>query len=740
MDFIPDIRAVATYMPLVDGVQLEQPMAYVTMAEYINSSSSGVHSGRFNSAKNVIESYPTVVLSDTYISGTSGRTGVAFSVVKPVSGSYWKDDWVSPSTHKYGMRFGNATSNTEFEVLETTPSSTLEHRRVTFGISVPPPGTTDTHSASGRYLYLELNSGGSSEYRITMAWSKPVSLEYRVNSGTWKTVSTASWLDNLENYLKANNETIELTIAPDMDDGVMLVYIGTNDKPLRHSPPHKGSIYKATTVPELPSTQRYRVTGKNMILHFELSLLRYGTLTATTTKNRGASPTGAKSGDVRHNTTAQRADQIEGATLAQNGNGDLELSGTYSRPDAGEGSGSYYPPVLADVSVYYPGLWAYTPPTIAIPMARLPVREYLEVQEWNEGARYARTYGKLTVDNSDGWYTGLVGQYAVDIAAANGWVSGQRMRGVLGYGSDGVVLSRKDPDNYLEIPIHDASIKLQDEMVNDVILDGYSAHTAIRLLCNLGNIGPHALQGIPDYGPPPYGDGFPFPILGAGTPVAPRYRFGAGTRVLDAILKIAADVEHLIVDVWGNVFAFPYVFYMDEFGNARFEPRIVQNQRMVKFYSSAACDDSQIIGELKVYNSAENLRTDIHLQGIDPYTFDLLELDIPLPGNIWRTGWRRPLLDRSAKFVDQYQMEQLGRMATYMSSIPTQTVQFSAIYDPRVHAGQVIGVADDRALGRAGLFSIIRLESRLMVPGPLGGATACVSNILARSVESEVLG
>jgi hypothetical protein len=382
---------------------------------------------------------------------------------------------------------------------------------------------------------------------------------------------------------------------------------------------------------------------------------------------------------------------------------------------------------LQDVAVYHPGRWIS--PRAPWPPALADLVQYNESQEWDDLGNYGHAYGTLIVDNHFGQMNGAHGVRTAPIVAFSPYGSALRARAITGAGGEGVKLLRSDPLRQGQLDWHDPSIKLMDAIAYDMILDGYALHEAVRMLCMAGNISPRFLVAIPNPGPPPYPASYPFPVLGVGSPDAPRYAIRAGTQILSAILRLVADYGAQYVEMPdGRVKAYPYIFWVDPEGLVHCEAWMADRQPVVALYTSLGPDDPfrgvyPIINRLETINSTQHLRTDIVVQGMDPVTYDLIHAQASIPQNIWQTGWRKWMLIRSPAIMNEDAARFQMRLAIDQSNLPSQMVRFQSVFNPNLFAGQVILVEDESFGCRP--FTVSRLDTQIP-PG--------VSEITARSL------
>ena len=738
--YTPQIIADAALIPLADDVCISPPIWWQTLASDWNAeSTTGISAGRYIDASGEVESVGIPALQDTYKTGTAGRTGRPFTVITGT----WKDDVVAPWSDKYILAMLDNTSGITFEVRDTTGTTAgILHAYVIITRGNTPIGAT-AHAVAQTYAYLELCYGDVTNYRLAMVYGSPIALEYYTAAAGWSPVAIARKLGHVESYLERNGNRIHFKIKPDSAKGVMVVEVGDGHF-LRHAVrPTNPDPSRPNAAGRLPTYDNYRFVGKNGWAAIEVHPLRYPATTIT----KGALAVGRPldnlgSGRAVVNllgddTTAANTD----VTVQQSGDNDLTFTAVSSMVDAGAGVGSAEPARYSDITIFIPAVYASYQLGYPFQRERLRVMKCREVQVWDDANRWGHSYGSITMNNFDGIYTGIYGNFALGLSASNGSTWGPRVRGIMGIGEDGMTLTGQDPVQIVNVPWSDNSYKMNIPLGQEVILDGLCIYTAARLIAQIGNISERWLTTIPNTGFPPYPDAFPFPILGKGTGLTPKYRFLPDASPLGVLLALIQDTGQITVDYFGPVRSTPFYMWHDVYGQFRFEPWDPAFQPVSKYYYAVDPTGQGQIEEIHVSNSIAQLRTEVTIQGQDAFSYELLQLHIPLNQNLGVVGYRYPWLERNSRYASEAGMLQAGRTAAIQASLGTQVVRMKVPFDPLVFAGQVCGIWDNNTLGRQGYFVILSIESEYGIEDVTGreGYQVCSSTVVARSIENSMV-
>lgn len=734
---IPAVYAEATYVPLAYGAVIAPPVWWWSVAADWNAESgSSIEGGRFSKGKSEVISVPKPYFQDTYLFGTGSRTGRAFDLTTGIC----KDDWVAPWSNKYGLLFPDSSAAATFDVaMHDTFDTGLHHELVIVRRGIPPIESAPT--AANCYAYLELAHGNKQNYRVAMEYGQPIRLDYShedETDGEWRQVAICRDLPDAETYLAQNSREVRIQIRPDKDLGIFEVEIGEGHV-LRHTPDRSNPAARGNVVVGLPDKQRYRLVGKNGWASMEVYPYRYSEVTVRKSKRYiGRVVDEDKALFLYNQGGASAANQTTETQLEQDGNGNLSWTTVASTPDVGDESGAEVPAKLTDVIVYIPSRFERWSGPLAIPEAVLGATRVEERMYWDDNLRFGYMNGTIYVQNAYGTYTGAFGNYALNIIASNGYFAGQRCRGVMGIGRDGWRLDRMDPHSIVAIPFSDKSEMMKSALCTELILDGLALPTAVRLLAEHGNIAPEYLVGIPDVGFPPYPDDFPYYILGKGTGMTPKYRYMPERSALSVLLDVIQDSGQ---DNGPHRSATPYYMFFDVYGDFHFEPYDPTQQPIVRGFSSADPTGAGQIFNLSVHNSVDDMRTEVTVQGQDAFTYELLQWFQGLPENLFTVGWRRPALERNARYASQAYVANIARVLATQASLGTQIVMMRVPFDPSLTAGQVIAIADELTIGGAGLYTIIGMESEygLATPDGFSGEHACYSWITARSLVNSLV-
>ncbi|MCX6359793.1 MAG: hypothetical protein NT029_08310 [Armatimonadetes bacterium] len=381
-----------------------------------------------------------------------------------------------------------------------------------------------------------------------------------------------------------------------------------------------------------------------------------------------------------------------------------------------------------------PAVWGSGWPWYEMPY-RPRVMHVHEVQVFDDIGRRMAASASVRINNRWGDMSGVFGNFSATLTASNGagWAV-QRLRGVLA-GSPGLQVSRQDPARYAEGVIHDPSYKLRRPLGQEIILDGWCIYSAVRLLMEIGQIHPDFLVNIPWYPYGPAGYDCPYPILGRGTGLSPRFRFMPDATVMGVLSDLVQDAG--CVDPITGV-SVPYFWGFDRWGQAHFEPFDPRGLPVATWYTDTDLTGLHRIEEIQVINSIEDLRTEITFQGHDALTNELLNLHVPLPADLATAGFNYPWFERNSRWSSEEYVGRLMGSAVNAASLPGQLVRMLVPFDPNVFAGQLVGVRERQALGGSGLFVITSLESRYGLMDATGrhGEQECHSIVTARAAES----
>lgn len=723
--YTPAVSMIVSDIPTRDGGFLQSPpIAWQTEGEQLAVESGSYVTGNRISEKGELHGSYQPKLQDTYISGTGGRTGKAFTVT---TGTV-KDDWVSTRTSKYGLLIPKSTDT--FDVVQTTPDARIVNTQFVVRRGANPVGNTPT--GSNYYTYLHLAYGDvNQDYRIALVWGEPLRLDYYV-FGAWQIGADVSkQISNLEAYLSANADAIAMDVVANYNDNTLTVRVG-NRVALLHKPAQG-----------LPPFGRTRLVGQYGWATYEEYPLRFQPVTVTKKARDFGQVMPVGSAAIVGNGRAY-ADPTQTHTASLTGNGqEIGYTLTASLPDAGDGLGSTDPPILSDVTLALPGVWVHPfPSTVFLPPAiRCDILETLD-----DASRTNVSSASVPVNNWNSRYTGSYGHVATDITLFNGIEPpGLAFSGVGGGGPRGIEFYRQDPMRLMTLPCSDNSMKMRVPIGEEICLDGYAWPTAFRLVAELGNVHPQFLSTLPFYVPPgaspdapfgPAGDDWPGYSFGKGSGLNAKYRFLPNELAWDILCQLIQELREVDL-VTGQ--AMPYYMGFDPYGSGQFmvqpynprfvPPKIAYLERDVTGYGQ--------IEEIRVFNSIYQMRTSLDFQGIDAFTNELLYYHLNMPDAVMQAvGFRFPWLERSAKFASADYMVRIAEVAAVQAALPTQVVTVKVPYHPNVHVGDTCIIQESNALGGTGVFYITEMRHCVGLHVGGMGTADCYSVVTARSVNS----
>ena len=733
-----NVQAVVTLRPIpeVYSYLAAPPVSFPTLASDWNLDPDSSIVGRYvEGDKGEAQGVLAPLRQDTFINGTAGRSGRAFTVI---SGS-WKDDFNDPLYDVYGLLMPNSSPNVTWEVRSAGITAGIEAADVVLKRGIPPANDPAARNPTGYTCYLQLAYNGSdnTDYRLAFEWGQPIRMDYTVDNGaSWKPVALARALGNLERYLATHDGILRLRISPDALRGVMRVEIGD-----------EGMLVHARPTADLPGPGYLRLYGQNGSLRFNYFPLRGQSLSVSSSIDTGRFQPNAGSAFLDFNGLAL---PVEGQILASSLNSDgqtFRWQATATAPDVGDGSGSANPATLANATLIVPAVWTDSVDGVPDPIGAvdLPVRIVEELQLFDDSTRTLTSAALVTADNQDGRFAGSYGNRSVEIAASVGGPYYPRFAGIAGASLEGIDMATIQTWGRMGLPCRGSEIKMQHAAAQRRLYDGWCLFSAVRFECELGNVHPRFLQNIPLYVPPsatvaaPYGEATtdcPYPILAKGTGLSARYDFGPEMSPWSVLLLLAQESGQ--VDPVTLV-SQPYYMGFDVTKQFRFEPFNPDGLTPTIFYSDI--DPSgvgQIMGEMHVYNSVAQMRSDIDFQGLDSRTYELLTAHLTLPASVLKAiGFHYPWLERNARYDADY-IQQMAQTAAAIASQPQQVVRFRAPFQPYVYAGQKVYVSERKSLGGTGLFLILELRSRYGMRQSLGndGHRESYSLITARALNT----
>jgi hypothetical protein len=732
--------SIVTDIPSKKGYVVSPAIAMGVVTEALNDEAGSTITGRYHPAKGYAAGIGTPLRKDTFLNGTAGRSGRAFNVVSGV----WKDD-SQGVLDTYRIVMADSTPGVVWEVISAATTPELESANVVLRRGFPPVGSALVYDKANTYCYLHLCYGNRYDYRFCVEYGQPFRLDRTSDSGaTWGTVAIASKLGNTERWLAANNNEIPVRFEPDQDTGEMWVEIGDG-----HWLHDVFGISHLGANPDLllPNPGKLRLIGKNGWVSLEYYPLRHAPV--TTTKNtplKLAAPhaNAANAQVVVNGLTPAPAGQTVVTTVNTDGRS-FTWSATASLPDAGEGQGSDDAPKLSDSTLLIEEVWDdHVPGDASFPQQAVLRQLHMErTQSFDDTSRTLTTSGKLIVQNSDGLYTGVFGNMAIDVYSGDprGGAYTRVCSGIAGTGEEGITFLRSDPTRIMIVPFTDNRVVMQVPLMTEVILDGWCLYSAVRWLCRAGNRHPQFLQTIPPWPDGPADASCPWPVLASGTGLNAKYKF---TPELDPWYLLGLIVQDTGLPISAGV-SLP--FYMGDTSDGQFHFEAfdpLANPPSALFttnYSYYAGNPSvfPILGQLEVFNSTAQMRSAVNLQGLNAITYELMQYHAETSSSVRKAlGYRYEHLERRAQFSTPEYIQAVGDVDVAISSLPSQIVALDSFYTPGLEAGMTILVEDARALGRLGVFVITGLHDRSGQKSIDGssGARENVSSIIARNVEA----
>lgn len=739
MHLFPQAYVEVAPIPLVDGLQISPPVHIPAVVEDLNiqggaSLGEDDSPGRFMEPAGEAAGQRTPVMQDTYLNGTAAMSGRAMTA----TGGTWTH-FYSEWAGKYGLFMPRGQAGQTFDIHDTAATNAgLRNALVVLTRGLPPAGASRNRATIKAYLEI---CEGSTEgnYRIALEFNQPIRIQYQAPGDfRWRDVASARHLGSLDQYLRNNNGQLWLWIEPDNERGILWVEVGEGNW-LRAPAPRPHNSQLVGEPGQLPSIERYRFHGQNCWWHLEVYPLRYGPLKLSTAKvpYSRAVPNLHEAAVVLSPTGPYDAAQTLSGKIQQHPDGSLSVDVQASKPDAGEGLGSTTPPAIAQVDVLIPAVWTYWDPHYPVPDPPNPPTMYWrERQVWNDHTRMMHAAASVVVNNRSGAFTGSFGNYAFNLIASNGLYADQRMRGIIA-GEPGLMTYRQDPVRLMKLNAQDQSYKLQRPLNSEYVFDGWCIYAAVRWLLEIGQISPFFLQRIPYWPPGRAGIECPYPVLGRGTGATPKYRYYPDRTVLSVLLELVQDAGAVHWWTGANV---PYYMGFDRWGQFYFEPFDPRDLPVAAAYSDT---DTGLgaIQEIMVWNSVEQMRTELNFQGQDAFTYELLHLHVPMDWNLPWVGFNYPWLERNERWASQDYLERIAYSAMVQGSLPTQILRMKVPYRPDVFAGQLIWVSERYALGRSGLFHIKELDASCGLLDWTGrrGHQDCHMWLTARAYENDIV-
>lgn len=728
-DFQPNAAVVVGGPPGFFGFRESPPFVVWAVAERWNAESDAKKKkGRYKQDKKRTEGAMDRKRIDTSLS-TGRNTGFIFV---PESGT-WADDWVDPITNTYGLLIQDATPGVLYQATSQdnlTPS--IEPAEIVIGRGFPglSPGGTG-YAAAECFTSLTWGIGLSYQYQLTFMYGRPLMLQFSKDSGaTWFPHAENRSLPNLEQMLQQNGNRLRLNVSLDHSERLLNIEFA-DGRHLSHGLPLdlKGSMN---------APAKFRIQHRNGWLHFTYAPLRHGPAEMTSAKfDRGVAYPTLDHAVVKLNT-------LDGSPTDQTDTGSVVVSDTgfhvemsASRPDAGDGLGSKNAPILTDVEVTMPALWTNEVGGIVdLRTATLQPQVITEHQHFDPITRLFRSEAIIQALNEDGSLNDLIGALAVELDMSNGGALRRRMTGI----AEGPIYSRSDPIRLFTLHVADKLVYLQEQLGQEVTFDGWCIWSVFRFLCEVAGIHPQWLTFLPLYIPPgkteeaPYGQAgidCPYPVLARGTGGAPKYRYYPEAVCMAILQEVLQDISE-VDPVFGT--PAPYVCGADPEGNVLIFPYFISDLPVKHVYSDIDPSGQGLIsGQIQWSVDTSSLRTNLTLQGLDPFTAEFLHVWKTMPDQVRAlVGRPRDMIDRSVRYQSLPQMAEVMDALSVPASLPVMVGDFTAPFQGHVFAGDMVQVFDSHHPEFAGNYIV---EDSLVQEGYVGAnATVLEAQLRVRSV------
>ncbi len=554
-------------------------------------------------------------------------------------------------------------------------------------------------SPDSLYTQVSLADGVPGGLRLTLAFGQPPVLELNTGpnaDGTtrWAEVSRARDVDDCAKYLALRaDKTYRLRVLCLPSEGAVVLTLGQGDATL-------ALRLDGYTLPAGPLT----VSGMNGAVRVQFLPLRFV-------------PLGSIISDVRDNGLAivnapqAQADAVQGPGATVTVEGEILLGNSYRYAVTLDGSASAdasglatATPLVRSVTIFFPGQ-SYTGTSVRETYLNLRrVREQLTFPL--ETLCYEQM-AWLTCDNRDARWTGASGYRACYLEAGIDGDNWRRLTGWIG----GVQQSRQDPVRETTFLLYGKEHWLRRKSVGVIPpFDGWDIYGAIRFLAQLGGVTDDFLIGLP-YAPPGRGSDTPYFHLPLGTgALGARFQFDPRTRIWDAMRQLARLVQgYLAFDVFGFL-----VF-------RRWAPTALGG-----YYQAfdVVPDDyggvpllNQVKGTLAATVDLSDVRSDIVLGSIDPFTFlpvfahwhnESVVTDTSDPAFLGNTDAEIEI--NSLLFDPGLQDEVIGALS-YQASLPTLTAGLEGYFQRQLLPLNVITATDGFCLGGLYPFYVTAMMS-----------------------------
>lgn len=728
----PHTTGIVGGLPAYRGYMVREPNAIPIVAARQHATGN-ITQGRYRKDQAAIVGAPTLKRGDTSLS-TGRNTGTIFV---PNSGT-WYDDWVTPLYNAYGLLVQDTTPGTLYQATtQSNLSAAIEPAEILFGRGFAGFSATDTNYAAGTcYTLMTWGVGARYQYQMRFKFGQSPSLWFSSDTGTtWELSAQNTQIPTLETLLADNQNLLHINVHMDPDDRVFYAEIGTG---YRLTPALPLRLKGAFADPA-----KFRIDHQNGWLVFAYFNVRHSDVQITTPKESFADAVPLDDTRIVTNgLTVTPTDQTTSYTLIPEDDGkSIRAEVTATRPDAGDGKGSALPAILADATLVIPSI--YTNEINGIPDFRTATLAIVHVTEhlsFNPITRLYSSSASCVSLNRDGALTEMIGSLYLELWGTNGIVNPvRRFSGVTTLPS----IAQRDPDRTYSFQADDMMVYLNEPIGTKAIFDGWCLWSVVRFVCDACGIHPQWLSRIPLYVPPgateraPYGQaGYdcPYYILKRGMGLNPKYEYNLATPGIAVLQELVQDLSE--IDPMTGTPA-PYIMGMDAEGYFRFEPYFISQQTPKGVFSDLDFDVgySTMLEGFRFDISTENVRSSLHLMGIDAFSREVL--NVRRPGTVQA----RALAGRPKKYIDEssrwQDLEQMGDAIDTMlipASMPEILLNCQTIYRPDLFPGDTLYVHTQRYAHYNGLYVIEDMVSLNGHPAPQ--QTDCFSRYKMRSAIS----
>ena len=718
----PNIVCLLQTLAVRDHQLMTDPIVFPTVAEDMNVRASDSFSGRYRGATKEIHGDALPKRQDTYISGTAGRVGRAFTAT-----GTW-NDFQTDYSGVYGVIQQSNALDVAYTLLSTDTTVGIENCTMYVGRGALPAATASayTFGADNTYLYIYLAWGSKVDFRIALEYRRPMRIDRTQDTwATYEKVAISRDLGDTERFFATHSHKLPIDVHVNRANHQLVVEFG-DGKELATTPYSAADGMVDFDKNYLPTIGKIRLSGKNGACSFEYYPKRYQAIVAKVRKNIGkADHPNAGQAVVVTNSRA-KADPSQTVSFTSTPNGPVhEIGLTVTQPDQGDGLGSSEPSKLVDATLIIPAQWTTVTLGSGGDSIYPRVIELDYWQEWDDNTNTFTSGGHMVVENTDGLLTGLWGNRAADIWGTAGDSYYKLLTGIAGDGP-GVTSYRQDTLGRLHIPLHDLSEKMKHPIGQRIILDRMCLYNAIHLVATLGGIHSDNLALLPQYIPPgctydapwgPAGDDCPYPVLPSGNGTHARLEFGPETHAWQIFQYLIQDQGKQ--DYYGTT-SVPFYGGFDVNGFLRVEPFDPGNlQHVVFFHEYDETGLAQIQSIAMNYCTAQ-MRSQVDFIGIDPWTNALQHYHIDQPEvTKLAIGYPSRWVERNARYSGDYLIS-AAKNGAAMSAIPQLNGTIGCSWIPYVSAGQRCLVYDSNTLGYMLDAYITRVDAKI-ISGDSGG-------------------